>query len=88
MIGIISFVLLGIIGPSELPSIVLIIILAIVAIRISQDAKKRGMNSVLWGLFAFFFWIIAIPLYFILRKPKDGTLRRYNGGLNERIGRR
>jgi hypothetical protein len=40
------------------------------AILVGQDAKKRGMNPVGWGIFVFLILIIGLPAYFIARKPK------------------
>jgi drug/metabolite transporter (DMT)-like permease len=38
------------------------------------DAKARGMNPVGWGIVAFLFTIVAVPLYLIMRKPAEGHL--------------
>ncbi len=35
----------------------------------SYDARRRGMNWPLWGLLFFFFTIIPLPVYLIVRKP-------------------
>ena len=39
------------------------------AIAVGKDAKKRGMNSIGWGIFVFLILIIGLPAYFIARKP-------------------
>jgi len=36
---------------------------------VSQDAKKRGMNGVGWGIFTFLLLIIGLPVYLISRQP-------------------
>ena len=36
---------------------------------VAKDAKARGMNPVGWGIGAFLFTIVAVPLYLIVRKP-------------------
>ena len=36
---------------------------------VATDAKKRGMNSVVWGIFTFLVFIIGLPVYLISRKP-------------------
>jgi len=48
-----------------------LIIALIVAILIGNDASKRGMNSWGWGIGVFALMIIFLPLYFIVRKPKQ-----------------
>ena len=40
-----------------------------IAIAVGNDAKKRGMNSIGWGIFVFLILIIGLPAYFITRKP-------------------
>lgn len=40
-----------------------------VAIAVGNDAKKRGMSSIGWGIFVFLILIIGLPAYFIARKP-------------------
>jgi len=47
-----------------------LIIAAIVAYFVGQDAEKRGMNALGWGIGVFLLMIVFLPLYFILRKPK------------------
>jgi len=48
-----------------------IIIALIVAIIIAKDAKSRGMSGIGWGIFTFAICIVAIPIYLIVRKPKQ-----------------
>jgi len=38
---------------------------------VATDAKKRGMNPVGWAIFTFFFLILGLPLYLIMRKPLE-----------------
>ena len=47
-----------------------IIILIIISYFIFNDAKSRGMKARFWSGFTFFASILAIPIYFIIRKPK------------------
>ena len=49
--------------------IIPLLIAATVGFFVGQDAKKRGMNSIGWGLGTFLLMIVFLPLYFILRKP-------------------
>ena len=46
-----------------------LIIAALVGVFIGKDAAKRGMNAWGWGIFTFLIMIIALPIYFITRKP-------------------
>ena len=46
-------------------------ILAIVAIIIAKDAESRGMSGIRWGVFTFLISILAIPIYLIVRKPRN-----------------
>lgn len=48
---------------------VVILLCTICGVIVSNDAHKRGMNLLLWGLFAFLFSIVSLPLYLIIRKP-------------------
>lgn len=48
-----------------------LIIALIVAILIGKDASTRGMNSFGWGIGVFALMIFFLPLYFIVRKPKQ-----------------
>lgn len=45
------------------------VIVLVIAVLVAQDANKRGMNGVLWGIGVFFLCIVFLPLYLILRKP-------------------
>ena len=47
-----------------------LIIAAVIAYFVGKDAKARGMNAWGWGIFVFLILIIALPIYFIVRKPK------------------
>jgi hypothetical protein len=38
----------------------------VIAYLIGLDADKKGRSGLLWGLFAFFSCLIAVPLYFYL----------------------
>ena len=51
--------------------ILALIIALVVAFLVGNDASKRGMNSFGWGFGVFALMIIFLPLYFILRKPKQ-----------------
>jgi hypothetical protein len=52
-------------------TLIALIIALVIAISIGKDASKRGMNSLGWGLGVFVLMIIFLPLYFIVRKPKQ-----------------
>lgn len=41
-----------------------------VSFWVFKDAKSRGMNAGLWAAFVFLVLLIALPFYFISRKPK------------------
>ena len=45
------------------------VIVVILAVVVAQDANKRGMSGVLWGIGVFLLCIVFLPLYFIVRKP-------------------
>jgi hypothetical protein len=45
------------------------LIALIIAVLVAQDANKRGMNGVLWGIGVFLLCIVFLPLYLIVRKP-------------------
>lgn len=47
-----------------------IVIAAVAAYWVYQDAKERNMNAMLWAVGTFLVLIIALPLYLIMRKPK------------------
>lgn len=40
-----------------------------VAFWVGQDAQKRGMNPIGWGIFVFLIMIIGLPVYLATRKP-------------------
>ena len=46
-----------------------LIIALIVGILVGQDANKRGMNGLGWGLGVFLLMIVFLPIYLIVRKP-------------------
>ena len=45
------------------------LIALIVGILVGQDANKRGMNGIGWGLGVFLLMIVFLPIYLIIRKP-------------------
>ena len=45
------------------------IIAAVVAYYVYEDANKRGMDGLAWAFGVFLLMILFLPLYFILRKP-------------------
>lgn len=49
--------------------IIAIAIAAIIGFFVGKDANDRGMSAVGWGLGAFLFSIVAVPVYLIVRKP-------------------
>jgi hypothetical protein len=46
-----------------------ILVPLLAAVIVAQDANKRGMNGVLWGIGVFLFCIVFLPLYLIVRRP-------------------
>lgn len=48
-----------------------LIIAAVVAVLIAKDADSRGMNGLGWGIFTFLVCIIAVPIYVVVRKPRQ-----------------
>ncbi len=42
----------------------------LVVVLVFQDAKTRNMNPWIWGALVFFFPLVALIIYFIMRKPK------------------
>ena len=42
----------------------------LIAVLIFHDAKTRDMNPWVWGILTVIFNVIAIIIYFIVRKPK------------------
>lgn len=51
-------------------SVIAVVIAVVIALAVRNDAEKRNMNGFLWGLFTFLLMIVALPTYFIVRKPK------------------
>jgi hypothetical protein len=45
------------------------VVVLVIAVFVAQDANRRGMNGVLWGIGVFLLCIVFLPLYLILRKP-------------------
>jgi len=50
-------------------SLVGLVGVAVVAVLIAQDANRRGMNGLGWGIFTFLLCVFAIPTYLIVRRP-------------------
>ena len=50
-----------------------LIIALVVAIIIGKDAASRGMSGIGWGFFTFLICIVSIPIYLIVRKPREQT---------------
>lgn len=48
-----------------------LIIAAVVAVLIAKDAASRGMSAFGWGIFTFLVCFIAVPIYVIVRKPRQ-----------------
>jgi MFS family permease len=46
-----------------------VIIAALIAVWVAQDANKRGMNGIAWAIGVFLLCIIFLPIYLIVRKP-------------------
>jgi hypothetical protein len=46
-----------------------ILVPLVIAVLVAQDANKRGMNGVLWGIGVFLLCIVFLPLYLIVRRP-------------------
>ena len=44
---------------------------AVVGVLIAKDANARGMNGLGWGIFTFFVCIIAVPIYLVVRNPRQ-----------------
>lgn len=49
--------------------IIPLIIVLVASIIIAKDASSRGMSGIGWGIFTFFIFIVAVPLYLVVRKP-------------------
>ena len=43
---------------------------ALAGVIVGQDAEERGMSGLGWGLFTFLIFIVAVPLYLIVRQEK------------------
>jgi hypothetical protein len=54
---------------SLFPSLFGLAIAAAIGFWVATDAKKRGMNGVLWGVAVFLVCIVFLPIYLIVRKP-------------------
>jgi hypothetical protein len=65
----------------EMIRIVAGIVAVFLALLVARDASRRGMNAVGWFLGVLFLLLIALPLYFILRKP---LLPQYQSQLPQR----
>jgi len=50
--------------------IVILIVQILIVVLVYQDAKRRNMRPLLWAILVFFFPLIALIIYFIMRKPK------------------
>jgi len=48
-----------------------LIFAAIVASFIYKDANQRGMNALGWAMSVFLMMIIFLPVYLIIRDPKQ-----------------
>ncbi|KAF3984371.1 MAG: hypothetical protein HFP81_02345 [Methylococcales symbiont of Hymedesmia sp. n. MRB-2018] len=44
---------------------------AVIAVIIGKDASARGMSGLGWGIFTFLICIVAVPIYLIVRKPRQ-----------------
>jgi len=53
----------------SVPSLIGLVIAALIAFWVASDAKKRGMNGIGWGIGVFLICIIFLPIYLIVRKP-------------------
>jgi ABC-type spermidine/putrescine transport system permease subunit I len=47
-------------------------IAAVIAVLIAKDANSRGMSGIGWGIFTFLLCIVAVPVYLVVRKPRNG----------------
>ena len=48
-----------------------LIIAVVIAVLIGKDANSRGMSGIGWGIFTFLICIVAVPIYLIVRKPRN-----------------
>jgi len=46
-----------------------LLIAAAIAVWVANDAKKRGMNGILWGIGVVLLCIVVLPIYLLTRKP-------------------
>ena len=53
----------------EAVAFVVILLCTVGSLIVAKDAQRRGMNAPLWGLLIFLFSVVALPVYFIARKP-------------------
>ena len=51
-----------------------IIIGIAVAYFLYTDANKRGKNGLLWGILGFFFSIVTLIVYLVLRESKKSEI--------------
>jgi len=58
--------------------LVIFLVMLTAAIFVAKSAEARGMNAVGWGIGAFLFTIIAVPLYLIVRKPITSEIGRFS----------
>ena len=47
-----------------------ILISAVLAVYVAQDASKRSMNGALWGIGIFLLCPVFLPMYVVVRRPK------------------
>lgn len=52
--------------------VVIWIVWLVLAIWVYKDAKKRGMNGILWALIVFFLGIIGLIIYLLVRSSNKG----------------
>lgn len=48
-----------------------LIIAVVIAVLIGKDASSRGMSGLGWGIFTFLICIVAVPIYLVVRKPRQ-----------------
>jgi hypothetical protein len=56
---------------SNFYTVVGLLIAIVIGIIIAKDAKSRGMSGLGWGIFTCLICIVAIPIYLIVRKPRQ-----------------
>lgn len=47
-----------------------LLLLLLFAIWVGRDAHSRGMSGILWGIGTYALFIIVVPIYFLIRKPR------------------